>query len=429
MNLFAKLEKHPNYLALLVWSLRIFVGTVFALSGFVKAIDLWGFTYKIEEYFIAWDIILPHSLYVMAALALSVGEFILGCMLLIGSYRKSTPIVLLAVMAFMLPLTLYIFIANPVADCGCFGDFWVLSNGATFAKNIFLTIAIIILIPYNKQVKGVFNPYTQWLPAFATVLYIICVALFGYNVQPLLDFRSFPVGTSLVSEYSEESPEEAQFEFVYEKDGNLEVFSVENLPDSSWTFVERRLLSGEIKDENEFVIYEDGEDVTDDVLGAEGPMMLIVIPDYRRVNVSYTYAINELQHCLDSISGTFIEIVNMPEEQLENWRDLSMATYPIYSAESTMLKELARGSVAAVYLIDGVIQWKVALKALNVDRILNAKDKLEALNSSYLKRNLLLRGSLILVVIYCLAFILEKSRFLAKWIAKTKSISRQSEKK
>ena len=175
MNIITKLKEHKKYLTLVVWLLRILVGATFAMSGFVKAIDLWGFTFKIEEYFLAWDMSLPHSLYVMAALAMSVGEFILGAMLLIGSYRKSTPWLLLSVMALMLPLSLYIFIANPVADCGCFGDFWVLSNGATFFKSIIITAAIILLIPLNKQVKGVFNPYTQWLPAVATLFYIIAI--------------------------------------------------------------------------------------------------------------------------------------------------------------------------------------------------------------------------------------------------------------
>lgn len=429
MSFFEKLVQQERYLTILVWALRLFVGIMFTLSGFVKAIDIWGFSYKIEEYFFVWDFILPHSLYVMAALVLTVTEFILGLMLLIGSYRKSIPWLLSVVMAVMLPLSLYIFIANPVADCGCFGDFLVLSNGVTFFKNILLTVAIIALIPYNKQVKGVFNPYTQWIPAGASLFYIVAVALFGYNVQPLIDFRSFPVGTNFVSGFNENDDKEVQFEFLYEKDGEKRLFAMDDLPDSTWNFIERRLVAGSIEDRSELVLYDDGEDVTEDVLTTEGPLMLIVIPDNGRVNVSYTYAINELYHCLDSVGGTFAGIVSMPEDRLEYWRDLSMATYPIYRAEATMLKELARGPVAAVYLVDGVIQWKVSLPALDVDRILDSEDKLLALEASYLNRNLLLRGTFLLIVLYCVAFVLEKSRFLAKWMAKRKSISRQSEKK
>ncbi len=429
MNLFAKLKLPEQYITLVVWVLRLFVGATFALSGFVKAIDLWGVTFKIEEYFIAWDITLPHSLYVMVSLGLSVLEFILGTMLLIGSYRRSTPLLLAAVMAFMLPLSLYVYMANPVADCGCFGDFLVLSNGATFFKNILITAAVVVLIPYNKQVKGLFNPYMQWLPAVATIFYVVALALFGYNVQPLIDFRSFPVGTSFVADSIDADAGEPEFEFVYEKDGIEESFSMDNLPDSSWTFIERRLISGAIDSETDLTLHEDGEDVTEEVFSSDVPQMLIVISDHRRVNISYTYAINELQHCLDSVGGDFIEVVAMPEENLEDWRDLSMATYPIYRAEATVLKELARGPVAAVYLVDGKIKWKISLQALDVERIVKADDKNAALEASYSSRNYLLRGTLVLIIFYCLAFMLEKSRFLANWIAKRKSITRQSEKK
>ena len=412
---------------LIVWLLRLFVGATFALSGFVKAIDLWGFTFKIEEYFVAWDSVLPHSLYVMAALGLSVGEFVLGAMLFLGSYRKSTPILLAMVMAFMLPLSLYIYIVNPVADCGCFGDFWIISNGATLVKNIFLTIAIALLIPYNKSVKGVFNPYTQWLPAFATVFYILAVALYGYNFQPLLDFRSYPVGSKLVVDNTEEGDDEAQFEFIYEKDGAEETFSMDNLPDSSWTFVERRLISGVIGDDSDLVFYEEGEDMTEEFFSTDGPQMLIVIPDHKRVNISYTYAINELQHCLDSIGGTFAEVVAMPEDELENWRDLSMATYPIYRAESTVLKELARGVVAAVYLVDGEIKWKMSFQSIDVDSIVESADKQKALEElSYSGKSILLKCTIMLLIMYVIAYILEKSGLLAIWLAKRKSISRQS---
>ena len=41
-----------------IWMLRLFVGGVFVLSGFVKMIDLWGFVFKIEEYLGVWGMCL-----------------------------------------------------------------------------------------------------------------------------------------------------------------------------------------------------------------------------------------------------------------------------------------------------------------------------------------------------------------------------------
>ena len=73
----------------IVWVLRLVIGGVFVMSGFVKGIDLWGFVYKTSEYFMVWDMPQPHSLYVMIALSLSMAEFMIGSMLIVGAYGRA----------------------------------------------------------------------------------------------------------------------------------------------------------------------------------------------------------------------------------------------------------------------------------------------------------------------------------------------------
>lgn len=58
---------------------------------------------------------------------------------------------MLAVMSFMTPLTLWLAIANPISDCGCFGDAVKLTNWETFSKNIVLLIAAISVFKWRKQ--------------------------------------------------------------------------------------------------------------------------------------------------------------------------------------------------------------------------------------------------------------------------------------
>lgn len=309
----------------------------------------------------------PRSLVLMAAMCISGGEFLLGMMTLVGAYRRSAPLLLLVMMAVMLPLTAWIMMANPVKDCGCFGDFWVMSNTMTFVKNLIITLALILLLMLNRNVRGLYGPYIQWLPAFLTVLYAIVVGQWGYNVQPLIDFRSFPVGSSLrpsadSSEQEEEEDMAVKFRWIYERNGERRAFSDEELGevDDSWTFVERELESGDAGTDNstQFIVREDGLDVTEEIIPAEGREVIVVVPEGQRLDVSYTYALNEIQQYVDARGGTMIGLLGTQEDLLDHWRELMMADYPLYAADQTMLKELARGAMALVYLEDGKIQWK-----------------------------------------------------------------------
>ncbi|MDE5968789.1 MAG: DoxX family protein, partial [Muribaculaceae bacterium] len=177
--------------------LRIVVGGVFIASGFTKAIDPWGFIYKIEDYLNVWGIGVPRSIIFVGAVGLSAYEFLFGAMLVLGAYRRTSVRALMLTMLFMLPLTAYIAIANPVADCGCFGEWLLLSNWATFGKNIVITAMLVWLWRYNFRIKWAFvRPSLQWVAATACAIYLIIIAGYGYMVQPLIDFRPYPVGKS-----------------------------------------------------------------------------------------------------------------------------------------------------------------------------------------------------------------------------------------
>ena len=65
-----------------------------------------------------------------------------------------------------------------------------------------------------------------------------------------------------------------------------------------------------------------------------------------------------------------IAVVNGNEKEIEQWRDLSLASYPIYTADDTQIKEVVRGNPAVVYTDNGKIVWKSSLRALNTDDFL-----------------------------------------------------------
>ena len=93
-------------------------------------------------------------------------------------------------------------------------------------------------------------PYTaglQWIAFVVSALFIVVIELFGYISQPLLDFRPYKLGESIV-DLNAASSSEPEYVFLYEKDGNRKEYGEnDELPDESegWTFVERREVEPE----------------------------------------------------------------------------------------------------------------------------------------------------------------------------------------
>ena len=200
-----KTKRHLTVAA--VWAARIAVGVTFIISGWAKAIDPWGFLLKVNEYLAVWGYVLPRELVLAPSIALSCVEFCTGILIAVGALKRTSVWTAAAMMAFMLPLTVYIAMYNPVSDCGCFGDFIVISNAATLAKNIVLTGLIVFLILYNRRVAGLYAAPIQWLVITASLAYPLLLSLTGFNVQPLVDFRPYKVGTPLFAETAQDTPD------------------------------------------------------------------------------------------------------------------------------------------------------------------------------------------------------------------------------
>ncbi|MCM1519735.1 MAG: DoxX family protein [Lachnoclostridium sp.] len=348
----------------IVISLRIIIGVLFVVSGFAKAIDPWGTVYKISEYFTVWDIAVTTGITTTLAFLLSTWELVWGALLLLGCYRRVAVVCLLLMMAVMLPLTLYIAIANPVADCGCFGDLWVISNTATFVKNILITAALIYLLIKNVKVDTVvYSTHTQWIVGGLVTFYALAISLYGYNVQPLEDFRRFAPGKALVTD--DEDVDDAEYTFIYERDGESREFSQDNLPDSTWTFVDRRLKSGSEVAADGLAVMVDGEDILPEIISDDAEQFIVTIPDLTKIDISISNTINDLNDYIEERGGSLVTFMAGDDRQLAYWADISMASYDIYQVESNLVKELARGTAALVYLNKGVVKWKRTISSID----------------------------------------------------------------
>lgn len=341
------------------WLLRIVTGGVFMASGLFKAIDPWGGLYKITDYLQAWGIGANHEMALSLASLLATFEFMMGAMLVMGAMRNFTRWLAVGFMAFMTALTLYIWIADPVEDCGCFGDAFILSNSLTFWKNVLLLGLVLLLFRVNDKVKGIYSPALQWLPMVITLLYIAGVQIVGYHIQPLVDFRPFPVGTDMAAIHTSDADNDVEnMMFLYEKDGVTQTFNAGNLPDSTWTFVERITTAGTGEQAGTLLVLDDDEDVTAEVFAPEGDRFILLIPDVNRYGISRCEMANRLNRYAVSNGAQMLAIAGNGEEQLDKWKETVNASYPVYTADATDIKMLARGDAAVVFLHDGKILWK-----------------------------------------------------------------------
>ncbi|MDE5797322.1 MAG: hypothetical protein K2H75_09425, partial [Muribaculaceae bacterium] len=267
--------------------------------------------------------------------------------------------ILAVLMAFMLPLTAYIAIASPVPDCGCFGDALVLSNTATFIKNLILTAAIVYLLFYNNRVSCLYPPLIQWVVIVVSIVYCLILGIVGMNVQPMIDFRPYGIGQSIVEDGSDDVL------LLYEKDSQTQYFNTDSLPDSTWTYIGR--AATDPSEGKHFAIFSGTEDVTSDVISSDYPQLLLIVTSPDTHQKARAGMANSLNDYIQLNGGEMIAIVAIPPDSLDAWKKKTNPQYEVYTADDTYLKELVRGDAALVYLVDGKIKCNRTIYSIPAD--------------------------------------------------------------
>jgi uncharacterized membrane protein YphA (DoxX/SURF4 family) len=343
---------------------RYLLGVVFVFSGFVKAIDPLGGAYKILEYLRSFGqdwlaaVDLPMS-FVQAAL-----EFTVGICLLLGVYRQRTTLITLIIMLFMTPLTLYIAIKNPVTDCGCFGDALVISNWATFFKNIVLLAAAIWLYLNFKLLNRLFHRKMYMYAFIWTVVFITGFSLYCYVSLPAVDFRPYKIGVNIKEkmEIPADAPQ-SQYEttLIYAKNGVNKEFSIENYPkgDSTWVFVNSKSKlkkQGYVPPIHDFSITtEDGEDVTEQILENPSYTFLLISKKIEEASENNIGTINDLYDFSKKYGYEFYALTASLPDDIEDWEKRTGAEYPFCTTDETTLKTIIRSNPGLLLLKNGTI--------------------------------------------------------------------------
>lgn len=347
----------------LVWLARIVVGCTFIVSGWAKSIDPWGFIIKVNEYLNVWQLSMPREVVLTACVSLSCIEFCTGVLLLSGSLKRTGAMLATSIMAFMLPFSVYVAALDPVSECGCFGDFIVVSNVSTLIKNIVISICSIFLLFNNHRVRGVYAAPIQWLVVTASLVFPLWLAFTGYHVQPVVDFRPYTIGTQLFAN----SDASDNTVYVYEKDGEQHEFALADIPDdSTWVFVDVREIAPNNDVHHGFeVINADGEDVSADFAIDSDRRLYLIVAEPDMQFLSRAHYVNRLKEYASKHDVDMVGIVGATGSTLSDWVELTRPHFPIYSAEDTALKQLVRGDAALVYVVDGKIRWKRTLSSMD----------------------------------------------------------------
>ena len=365
-------NKQRKVIKICVTVCRLLLAGVFVFSGFVKTIDPLGTHYKVLDYVEALGLtdILPQFVLSMTSSMLGMVEFCLGVYLFFGIRRIIAPYLTVLIMCFMTPLTLWIALYNPVSDCGCFGDAVTLSNWGTFGKNVVLLIMSLVLLKWRKFITPLVTVRLDWLIAIYGFVYIFIVGVYCYKYLPIFDFRPYYVGADIAQGMivpEGMKPTIYESRFILKKNGEEKEFSLEDYPDSTWTFVDSKTVVKEKGYEppiQDFSILrmEDGEDITEAILSDENYTFLLVAHQLALSDDGSIDLINELYDYSLEYGYNFYCLTSSPEEDVELWKENTGAEYPFCLVDNMTLKTMIRSNPGLMLLKKGVVyqKWSVS---------------------------------------------------------------------
>ena len=353
---------------------RFVLAATFIFSGYVKAIDPLGTLYKLKDYAAAMSLngLLPDWALVGVAIALGALEFALGVFMLFAVRRHVVSRITLAFMTAMTVLTLWIFVADPVKDCGCFGDALKLTNGETLLKNIVLSACAALVAWRPVDMARFISRSNQWIVRYYTVAYIVITSVYCLYTLPIFDFRPYHVGMNIKQGMEiPEGAEQPEFEntFLLKKNGETREFTLDNYPDSTWEYVDTRTVQTKKGYEppiHDFALTscDTGEDITEQVLTKKGYTFLLVSPRLAVADDSNFGDIDQIYEYAEENGADFYCVTASANDEIERWRDLTGAEYQFCNADETTLKTMIRSNPGLMLLKDGTIIGKWSHNAL-----------------------------------------------------------------
>lgn len=411
---------------------RLLLAATFIVSGFVKAVDPMGTQYKLIDYMSAMGVTANYTgvVAMIGSMGLSALEFTLGICLLFTLHIRLTSILTTAFMAVMTPLTLWLAIANPISDCGCFGDAITLTNWQTFGKNIVLIALAIVVTKYSHLLVRAISKANEWIVVNYTVVYVIALSSYSLYYLPPFDFRPYHIGANIKE--GMEIPEGAkqpklETTFILEKNGQQKEFTLDDYPDSTWTFIDSKTVEvekGYVPPIHDFSIVEQqtGDDITDKVLDDKGYTFLLISPHLELADDGAFDEINQIYEYAQEQGYSFYCLTASGEKAIGIWRETTGADYPFCQTDETTLKTIVRSNPGLLLIKNATIVNKWSYNNLPKEKEL--KGKLENLDLGKPDINKRVEMALAIVLWFAIPLFLltlaDRLWAWTKWIRKRK---------
>lgn len=356
---------------------RILVGCLFIFSGFIKANDPLGFSYKLEEYFevfkadtglgmFEWfaHIALP------LAIIICVSEMLLGVMLLIGYKRDLTLWLLFAQIAFFTFLTFYSACYNKVTHCGCFGDFLKLKPWESFWKDIALMILITLLFAGKEHINDLTFPSLQVTIFIIGAIASFAFPIYAYRNLPPLDFRAYAIGMNIKENMkpgTDYQPPVYETRFKYEnlKTHEVKEFDLKNYPwedTLTWKWVATdNVLTKEAVNPpkiTDFTVNDaNGNPITDSLLNNKDYSFLLVCYDLKKTeeDESLHAKINDFYTLATKENKKIIGLTASSAEEINAYKHAHQALYDFASVDAIVLKTMVRSNPGLILIKDGTV--------------------------------------------------------------------------
>ncbi|HTA84123.1 MAG TPA: BT_3928 family protein [Bacteroidia bacterium] len=356
----------PSYREKGIKLYRYLLGIVFIYSGFVKADDPLGFSYKLTEYFEAfgpwwkWAISFSFAL----ACIIPIIEMMLGVLILIGARKKLTLWLLFLLDLFFTFLTYYTAHYNKVLECGCFGDAIAMTPWVTFWKDVIILAIIGILALGHKHITSSFSSMLENGIIIIALAASIFFSWYCYNYLPVIDFRPYKVGTDIKRDMKGGVPDVLKYYYTLKNKKSGETKEFDKFPEnyqndwdylSSRTEVIKKGVEAKIHDFN--IVNLDGFNCTDSLLSDPNYSLFIISSSIADANQSA-----ETEGKLNSLANDFIKnhmrvscLTASGEDDINKFKEKNHAQYLFYNTDDTQLRTMIRSNPGIMMIKDGIV--------------------------------------------------------------------------